>query len=226
MTLPSRPLRLVIFDCDGVLVDSEPIASRVLAEMLTGAGYPLTAAEAVQRFTGISLKSVTTAVEADWGRPLPGDFLARLRARDAEAFRAELRPVAGVPAMLRRLTTAKCVASSGTLAKMRCTLGVTGLLPSFEPHLFSAEMVERGKPAPDLFLYAAAAMGVDPAEAVVVEDAVAGITAAVAAGMRPIGFVGGGHVGADHAERLRAAGATLVVSAMTALPDALDAFAG
>lgn len=224
--MSGRRPRLVIFDCDGVLVDSEPIASRVLAEMLTDIGYPLTAADAVDRFTGLSMRAVTAAVEADWGRPLPGDFLVRLRARDAEAFRTELQPVAGVPAMLRRLTLAKCVASSGTLAKMRCTLGVTGLLPSFEPHLFSAEMVERGKPAPDLFLRAAADMGVDPSEAVVVEDAVAGIAAAVAAGMRPIGFIGGGHVGPDHADRLCAAGAAFVLAEMAALPDLLAAHRG
>jgi HAD superfamily hydrolase (TIGR01509 family) len=205
-------------------VDSEPIASRVLAEVLTDFGFATSSREAIDRYTGISLKAVFAKIEAEWGRPLPTDFAATLRRRDIAAFQAELQPMPGVPETLEaldRLNIAKCVASSGTLAKLRVTLGVTNLHRCFEPHIFSAEMVERGKPAPDLFLYAARCMGVSSDACVVIEDSVPGIQAAQAAGMRSFGFIGGGHVPPDHAATLSKAGATLVFAQMTDLPSLL-----
>lgn len=212
---------LVIFDCDGVLVDSEPIAARVLAAAATAAGLPLTANEALARFTGIALADVFAQLEADLGRPLPADFGARIAAADAAAFARELEPVAGVAAMLAALPYRRCVASSGSLQKIRTTLGLTGLLALFEPHLYSAAMVPRGKPAPDLFLHAAREMGVRPAAAVVVEDAAPGIRAARAAGMRVLGFAGGGHCRDDTATQLTQAGADAVFTRMSELPSLL-----
>jgi HAD superfamily hydrolase (TIGR01509 family) len=214
---------LIIFDCDGVLVDSEPIASRVLAEMVSELGYPLTAAEAIERFTGLSLGTVLGRVEADLGAALPADFRDRLRARDYAAFRAELKPIAGVAEVLDHLPCPVCVASSGAPAKMQLTLGITGLLARFEPHIYSAEMVERGKPAPDLFLFAATCMGVAAPRCVVVEDSIAGIQAARAAGMRAFGFAGGGHAGPGYRERLLEAGARRVFERMSELPGLLHA---
>lgn len=213
---------LVIFDCDGVLVDSEPIASRVLAEALTEIGFPLTPQQAVDRYTGISLRSVLARVENEWGQALPAGFGERLGERDRAAFQAELRPVAGVGEMLGELPLPRCVASSGALEKIRCNLTLTGLLQHFDPHLFSAEMVTHGKPAPDLFLFAAARMGSLPQHCVVVEDSVAGVQAARDAGMAVLGFCGGGHARPGSAAALRAAGARRVFSRMEELPGLLD----
>jgi HAD superfamily hydrolase (TIGR01509 family) len=221
MTLASIPA-LVIFDCDGVLVDSEIVAARVLARELTAIGIPLTAEDCIARYTGISMGSVLSLLEEEWGRAPPADFVERIRVADAEAFRAELRPVAGAREVVRALAHPKCVASSGRLAKMRLTLSLTGLLPFLEPYLFSAEMVARGKPAPDLLLYAAERMNVAASRCVVVEDSQAGVLAAVAAGMRVIGFAGGSHCAAGHEALLSAAGAELVFTRMTELPRLLE----
>lgn len=217
---------LVIFDCDGVLVDSEPIAAAVMAAAVSELGLPMTAADCLRRFTGIAMATVIAAIEADLGRPVPADFAARVRERDFEAFRRSLKPIAGVAAVVSALTLPKCVASSGAPEKIRFTLGLTHLLPLFEPHLFSAQMVRRGKPAPDLFLFAARAMRVAADACVVVEDSQAGIRAARAAGMRALGFIGGGHCGPDHARLLHAAGAQAVFRHMRDLPRLLAAHAG
>lgn len=213
--------RLVIFDCDGVLVDSEPLAARVMSEVLTELSYALTPQDCIDRFTGVSMATVMARIEAAWGRKLPDDFLATVRARDARAFRTELEPMPGAERMLERLARPTCVASSGAPEKMRLTLSLTGLLRFFEPHLYSAESVARSKPAPDLFLHAAASMGARPAACAVVEDSVAGIEAARAAGMRAIGFAGGGHAGPGYAAMLRKAGAATV---LTRLADLLPLF--
>ncbi|WP_291995514.1 HAD family hydrolase [Candidatus Accumulibacter sp. ACC003] len=211
---------LLVFDCDGVLVDSEPIASRVLAETLTELGFSLTPRQAIDRYTGISLPAVLAQVAAEWGRALPTDFAARLR--DRQAFAAELQAMAGAAAMLAGLALPKCVASSGKLDKIRGNLALTGLLPYFAAHLFSAEMVARGKPAPDLFLLAAERMAVSPARCLVIEDSIAGVQAARAAGMRVVGFTGGAHMRSGDAEALLAAGASAVFSRMHDLPRLLD----
>jgi HAD superfamily hydrolase (TIGR01509 family) len=210
--------KLVIFDCDGVLVDSEPIAARVLAELLGELGEPTTAEDCLRCFTGFSIAAVIRSIEARRKRPLPANFRERLRARDAAAFRAGLTAIDGVGEVVRKLPLAKCVASSGSLEKMRLTLSITGLLGCFEPHLFSAEMVARGKPAPDLFLLAAERMGVLPDACTVVEDSTAGIAAGRAAGMRVLGFAGGGHAGPRYGEMLRTAGANVVFRRMAELP--------
>ena len=212
---------LLIFDCDGVLVDSEVLACRVLADALGDAGYAIGADACRDRFTGRSLSSVVAEVEAEWGGALPGDFLTDLRRRDAEAFERELEAIPGVRPSVEALGRRACVASSGGMLKIRHSLTVTGLIDLFEPHLFSAEQVDRGKPAPDLFLHAAAAMAVEPARAVVVEDSPTGVAAGVAAGMTVIGFLGGSHVTRGWAAALTTAGARHCIRRMADLPEAL-----
>lgn len=205
---------LIIFDCDGVLVDTEPLSAGVMAEYLTEIGYPLDARTCIDRFTGLSLASIVHILEAEWQRQLPDDFIPTLSARDRAAFDAHLQPIDGVADLARALVTKRCVASSGALEKIQHNLMIAGLSSFFQPYLYSASMVDRGKPAPDLFLYAAGRMGVAPGDALVIEDSVAGVTAARAAGMRVIGFVGGGHCRPETAARLVAAGAHAVAETM------------
>jgi HAD superfamily hydrolase (TIGR01509 family) len=219
----ARADALVIFDCDGVLVDSEVVAARVLARELAAIGIPRTAEECIVRYTGISMPSMVACIEAELGRRLPADFAERVRAADAAAFTAELRAVPGVREVLARLVHPKCVASSGRLSKMLLTLTLTGLMPFFEPrHLFSAEMVAHGKPAPDLFLLASERMGTTPEHCIVIEDSQAGVTAAIAAGMRVLGFAGGSHCTPGSETMLRVAGAPQVFAEMAQLTGLLE----
>jgi len=208
---------LVIFDCDGVLVDSEPLACRIESELLSELGFSFTADEILRRFVGTSLKDMTAQIEGEHGRPLPSDFGERLTRRTLERFDAELQPIPGVRDAVLALPYRRCVASSSGPERIALSLRVTGLADLFE-NAYSAVEVERGKPAPDLFLHAAARMGASPAEAVVVEDSVFGVQAARSARMRVIGFTGGGHCGPGHASDLMAAGATSTIDDMRALP--------
>jgi HAD superfamily hydrolase (TIGR01509 family) len=179
---------LVIFDNDGVLVDSEAAASRILADLLAACGLPLGAEACREAFTGRSLAGVREEVERRLRRRLPAGFEARYHARLFEAFRTELAAVPGVASALERIRVPTCVASSGSRARIRLALAVTGLLARFEGRIFSADDVARGKPAPDLFLHAARRLGVDPARCAVVEDSGPGVEAANAAGMTAFGF--------------------------------------
>ncbi len=204
-------LELVIFDCDGVLVDSEVISNRVLARRLTEIGLPRTLAQTRREYQGLRLDEVVTRSEQSLGRPLPADFLERFVNERAEEFRRELKPVPGAEDMVRRVKAAGvgvCVASQGRVEKTRMTLGLTGLDQMFEHDaVFSAYSVARGKPFPDLFLHAAQAMGAQPGACAVIEDTPSGVTAAVRAGMRVLGY------SADSDEpALRAAGAEIVHS--------------
>jgi HAD superfamily hydrolase (TIGR01509 family) len=178
---------LVIFDCDGVLVDSEPLSNRALAEALTAIGRPHTTEECVEKFMG---RSWSTCVEILGG--VPEGLAEDYRARMSEAFERELTTVPGVVEAIDALPdwVQTCVASSGGHEKIRFSLGLTGLLERFEGRIFSAADVERGKPAPDLFLHAAGRCGVTPGQCVVVEDSPVGIEAAKAAGMRVMGYAG------------------------------------
>jgi HAD superfamily hydrolase (TIGR01509 family) len=179
---------LVIFDCDGVLVDSEPISNRILARRLTAIGLPTTTAESIRDYMGRSWASCQILIEQRLGRALPAGFADGYHAELYAALRSELEPVAGVAAALEQISAPACVASSGSHEKIRTSLGTTGLLARFEGRIFSASDVEHGKPAPDLFLHAAAAMGHAPADCVVVEDAPAGVAAGRAAGMTVLGY--------------------------------------
>jgi HAD superfamily hydrolase (TIGR01509 family) len=183
---------LVIFDCDGVLVDSEVISNEVLARRLTREGLPTTLGEARRDYQGLLLADIRGRAEEKLGRSLPPGWLAEYEAERAEAFRHGLEPVPGAAEAVRRIKAAGlkvCVASQGRLEKTRLSLALTGLDHLFPDRVrFSAYSVANGKPAPDLFLHAAATIGVEPGACAVVEDTPSGVHAAVAAGMRAIGY--------------------------------------
>lgn len=188
------PFALVILDCDGVLVDSEPISMRVDTEVLAELGWRLTNDEVVERFMGRTHEFMVAEIEARLGRPLDADWEDAFQQRYRDAFALHLKPVDGVREVLDALEasdTLTCVASSGGHEKMRFTLGLTGLWDRFDGRIFSATEVAHGKPAPDLFLHAAKEMGVDPAACAVVEDSRYGVEAARAAGMRVFAYGGG-----------------------------------
>ncbi len=205
----------VIFDCDGVLVDSEPAANVVLAGVISDLGLSTTPEQARADYMGRSWASCMEILAGKLGHPPPDDLRDRYRAGVEEAWRRDLQPVPGIVEALDSIELPNCVASSGEHERMRLTLGLTGLLPRFEGRIFSATEVEHGKPAPDLFLHAAAQMGFDPAETVVVEDTVPGVQGARAAGMRVLAFAR--LVSADD---LAAAGGD-VFDDMRVLPDLL-----
>jgi HAD superfamily hydrolase (TIGR01509 family) len=205
---------LVIFDCDGVLIDSEVIFGRVLGECLIAANFPTTIAEAMLLGIGKNRLTLTAAVEARFGRLLPDGFFEAMRARVDVAFERELQPMPGVEELLAVLPAPRCVASNSHLERVRHALSLTGLLPFFDPHIFSASQIARGKPAPDLFQFAARRLGAPPRECLVVEDSTTGVEAAIAAGMPVVGFSGGGHCPGDHADQLIAAGCSRVFARM------------
>jgi HAD superfamily hydrolase (TIGR01509 family) len=208
---------VVIFDCNGVLVDSEPLATAIVSQEFMRAGFALTPDIVARYFTGRRQADMFTEVEIASGRKLPADFAATVASATLRKFRAELRATTHVGHALSWLRGPKCVASSSTLDRMRVSLETTDLIRFFEPNLFSAADVPNGKPAPDLFLHAAAKMRVNPKDCLVVEDSPAGVAAGVAAGMTVIGFVGGSHAGSRLGTHLIAAGARSVISDMRAL---------
>jgi len=181
----------VIFDCDGVLVDSERIAVRIDVAVLTELGWPMAEAEVVERFMGRTNEYMASQIEAHLGRPLPANWEEPFQHLYREALEAELKPVPGILEALDGIATATCVASSGSHERIRDTLGLTGLYSRFVGRIFSASEVAHGKPAPDLFLHAANRMGVQPADCAVIEDSRYGVEAARAAGMRAFGYAGG-----------------------------------
>ena len=184
---------LVIFDCDGVLVDSEALSMAALLDMVAQAGGAIGEEVAYERFLGRSMASVREMLMQEFRLAVTETHLSAMRVDLMRKFREELKPIAGVAELLAGIPIAFCVASSGTLDRIRYSLEVTGLLGLLEPHLFSATMVARGKPAPDLFLHAAASMEKSPAACLVIEDSPAGVQAAQSAGMRVAAFVGGSH---------------------------------
>lgn len=186
---------LVIFDCDGVLVDSEPLSVKVLVEQLNQRNVEIDETQAYAQFLGRSLSTVAQILHDEYDHSIDAAFLADLRHHLYDRFRAELQPVMGIADTLDALEWPRCVASSSQPERIRLSLSLTGLIDRLEPHIFSASMVPRGKPAPDLFLYAAIAMGADPSQCIVVEDSPAGIEAAKRAGMTVFAFVGGSHAG-------------------------------
>ena len=201
----------MIFDCDGVLVDSEPISLARLTAGLNRIGVPIDVDTVRVRFAGTSMASIMAHITRDYPVTVPDDFVATVKADTLRAFDEGLTAMPGVARAIAGLSLPHCVASSSDPVRLSHTLGLTGLLPLFGNRVYSSTMVARGKPAPDLFLHAAAAMGIAPGACLVVEDSVPGVQAARAAGMRVVGFVGGGHwahdrTGAD----LAAAGATRV----------------
>jgi HAD superfamily hydrolase (TIGR01509 family) len=227
-TLQSRRWNfdLVIFDCDGVLVDSELISCRAHAQTLSRHGYAITEQQVLERFLGVSDREARLTIEAESGRPLPDDFEAQVKAATLQFYAGDLRAIANVGDAIAAIDLPKCVASSGTPEKIRHGLTCADLYDILAPHIFSATQVKRGKPAPDLFLFAAEQMRVSPARCVVIEDSVPGITGALAAGMSVLGFHGGSHCRPGHADKLRAAGAATVFDDMRQLPALIAAEAG
>jgi len=182
--------QLLIFDCDGVLVDSEPIVHRVFVEMLAEHGFELGFDETLREFAGSSMSNRLTTIEERLGWSVPADFTVSFDHRLAESLRQHLRPVPGVVEVVAQVGRPRCVASNGSHADMRARLSLAGLLDQFDPHLFSASEVAQAKPHPDLFLIAAEQMGVAASRCAVVEDSLAGVQAGVRAGMRVFGYVG------------------------------------
>jgi len=212
----SNPVRLVIFDCDGVLVDSERITVRIDVAVLAQLGWALTEDEVLERFLGRTDEYMATQIEAHLGRPLAANWDEPFQRLYREAFEADLKPVPGILEALDEIVLPTCVASSGTHERMRYTLGLTGLYRRFAGRIFGAGDVVRGKPAPDLFLHAADRMGVEPQNCAVVEDSRYGVEAARAAGMRAFGYAGG----MTPASRLEGPG-TVVFDDMRELPELL-----
>jgi len=201
---------LTIFDCDGVLVDSEIVSFEVEAEALAELGAAVTARDLLGRFVGTNSAAMFATIARENGIRLPPDFAERTTARCLAAFDERLRPVAGIAELLAGLAGPRCVASSSDPPRIRHCLALAGILHHFEPHIFSATQVRHGKPAPDLFLFAAERMGARPERCVVIEDSVAGVTAARAAGMTVLGLTAGSHCLDGQADRLRRAGAVQV----------------
>jgi HAD superfamily hydrolase (TIGR01509 family) len=209
---------LIIFDCDGVLVDSEVISCRAHAEVLTRHGYPISVEQVFNRFLGRSSRQAHLEVEAELGRSLPDDFHTQLQDELFQSFAAALEKIPHIDQALAAIARAVCVASSGSQERMCVSLGRAGLYDKFAPHIFSASQVEHGKPAPDLFLFAAAQMAASPERCLVIEDSIAGITGALAAGMTVFGFHGGSHCRPGYGDTLRAAGAAVTFNDMRQLP--------
>ena len=203
--------KLIIFDCDGVLIDSEIVVCRLVSEAFTRLGYAITLDEGIRRFAGRPEPEMIEEIERDWGRWVPPEYFEEMKARVAEAYRTELRSVPGVVETLDRVRVPICVASSSAPEKLRLGLETAGLLRPFGGNLVSVSYVARGKPAPDVFLYAAGWMRTPIADGLVVEDSIPGVTAARAAGLRVVGFCGGSHCPRGHADRLRQAGAEHVL---------------
>lgn len=194
--MPVHWPQLVIFDCDGVLVDSETISISVLIDIIARAGGTVSEETAYLRFLGRSMATIRDTLSSDFGLVFNDEHLSDMRAALRERFHAELKPIPGVGDAIRAIHTKCCVASSSQIERIRLTLSLTGLLELLDPHIYSASMVKNGKPAPDLFLHAARDMGVAPQNCIVIEDSPAGIQAAKNAGMTVFGFTGGSHASA------------------------------
>lgn len=219
---------LIIFDCDGVLVDSEIIAARVESSLLTEVGYPISAEEMAERFAGMTWKNILLAVEAEASIPLSASLLDKSEKILDHKLATEVKIIDGVKFALSRITLPRCVCSNSGTTRLDAMLTRVGLKPYFEGHVYSAKDLgaDRVKPKPDIFLHGASQMKVEPSRVIVVEDSVHGVTAARAAGMRVIGFTGASHTYPSHADRLTEAGAETVIARMSELPAMIEALSG
>jgi D-ribulokinase len=224
LTRKSRWPELVIFDCDGVLVDSEVIALGIMRRRLSEAGLRLTDQETRERFLGRRLDSSLLGIETELGAPLPENFRDEFSREILTAFARELKGIEGVPEAIEGLRARVCVASSSGHGRLRLSLRAAGYETMFAPNIFSAADVAEGKPSPDLFLHAARVMGVEPKDCLVIEDSVAGVAAGRAAGMIVFGFVGASHFSPpDEGADLTASGAELLFDDMAQLPQLVAA---
>ncbi len=218
---------LVIFDCDGVLVDSEILASRVDSERLKEVGYEISVDEMSHRFAGLTWDRIAKIIESDLGHPLPEGFHKETDAELDRRLADEREIIPGVHDMLDRLDYQRCICSNSSPERLKISLTRTKLYDRFRPYVFSAVAIgnKRPKPAPDVFLHAANEFDADPRNCVVIEDSTHGVHGAKAAGMRVIGFIGGSHSWPGHADQLTAAGAETVIRRMADLPATVAAFA-
>ena len=210
--------RAIIFDFDGVLADSEVLSNMVIAEIVTELGVPTTLDDAYRTYMGKRLNDVIATIERVIGRKLPADFADSYQQRTFDAFRARLKPVDGARDFIeawRKLP--QCIASSSSPERLALSLDVLNMAPLFEGRVFSASNVARGKPHPDVFLYAAAQIGVDARDCIVIEDSVGGVTAGRSSGATVIGFTAAGHIQPGHSARLRDAGADHVAASFAEL---------
>lgn len=217
------PFDLILFDCDGVLIDSEKIATQIESETLTAAGFPISTRDVAERFSGKSWEQILRDVETESGLTLADKLATVVEDLLDQRLPVEIEAISGVEEMLAALTLPRCICSNTKLSRIDILLEKVGLRHYFAPNIFSAKDLGpgRSKPAPDVYLHGAAQMGADPGRCVVVEDSVHGVMAGVAAGMTVIGFTGGGHTFSRHSANLLAAGATLTLSDMRQLPDAM-----
>jgi HAD superfamily hydrolase (TIGR01509 family) len=206
-----KSAKLIIFDCDGVLIDSEIVVCRLVGEAFTHLGHPLTLDEVIRRFAGRPEPEMIAEIERDWGRPVPPEYFVEIRKSIAHAYATELRAVRGVAEVLERIRIPICVASSSYPEKLKLGLETVGLYRRFAPNLISATFVAHGKPAPDVFIYAAGWMRTPIPDCIAIEDSIPGVRSARAAGLRVFGFTGGSHCPPEHGDRLLEAGAERVI---------------
>jgi HAD superfamily hydrolase (TIGR01509 family) len=207
------PVRGLIFDFDGVIADSEALANTVLAETVTGLGREISLQYALDHYMGRRWPEVVALIEADIGRKVPDGFSEALKAATLKRFRTDLQEVEGARAFIRQFSwLPQCIASSSSMDRLRVCLEVLGLSRQFGRNVYSAEMVERGKPHPDIFLLAAEGIEVLPRDCAVIEDSASGVRAGIAAGMTVIGLCAGSHLKPGHAQNLAAAGANYVAA--------------
>jgi HAD superfamily hydrolase (TIGR01509 family) len=227
VTPSGPPVSLLIFDCDGVLIDSEPIACGAVADGLRAIGIEISTQEVITRYAGISAPVMFDNLEAQFGVAISNEQRMHIQADTNKRLFASVQPISGVVNVLSSLSSTYliCVASSSAPTRITMCLSKAGLAHFFGHHVYSASQVRAGKPAPDLFLHAAIEMKVGPTHCVVIEDSTAGVTAARAAGMRALGFWGAGHGNEDLKKKLLACGATQVFSQMAALPGLLSGLA-
>ena len=218
---------LVIFDCDGVLVDSEIIAAQVESKLLTEAGYPISPEEMGERFAGLTWKDILFAVERDSNIPLSASLIDKSEALLDQRLSREVLAIDGVAQAIMKIGGKRCICSNSSKARLEMMLKRTGLAPLFGEHVYSAKDLgeNRTKPMPDIFLHGASRFGVDPSAVVVIEDSVHGVHGARAAGMRVIGFTGASHTYPGHADKLTDAGAETVIARMSDLPATIAALA-
>lgn len=216
---------LIVFDCDGVLVDSEILSARVDCELLAELGYEVAPLDLAQRFAGFTTERIFKLVGEELGRAVPDELIRRAEVETDRRIGAELDAIPGVHAMLDALDGPRCICSNSRAERLEVTLKKVDLWDRFRPYVYSARDIGdgRGKPQPDVFLHAAKVFETDPAKAIVIEDSVAGVTGAVAAGMRVIGFTGASHSWPGHGETLMDAGAVTVVRRLADIPSTIAA---
>jgi HAD superfamily hydrolase (TIGR01509 family) len=221
-----KNIQLVIFDCDGVLVDSEILAARIESKLLTDAGYPIDAVEMSERFSGMNFKETLLLIEQEGTVPLSASLLAQSDRLVDLALETQLDMIEGADKAVRRIKLPKCICSNSSSDRLGISLSRTGLYRLFEPHIFAAYEVgtKKGKPDPNVFEFAAKRFNAAPQATVVIEDSVHGVTGAVKAGMRVIGFTGGAHTYPGHADRLIEAGAETVAARFVDIPGLIEAF--